>query len=249
MGGLALAAGLTLGATACGSSHSSTSQSAIPTATQGDQQIQDSQEMRQITRLYWLMASDGTRPFTSVAQFEDYMAGYGGTNLETGMPGVVQGIAPGTQEHDDFMTYALHEASKGPAAQGADWASYGFGVGSFYSDSGDSSSTPAPAPAPQAAPAAPAAMDATASALAAAVTAAGQGGGQAITTLHYAVSSDGNYAAAVVQAAGEDAATAYFCLDHTGNWKMTILGTGGITAQNALMPQNVFDDLTSSLNG
>jgi hypothetical protein len=113
--------------------------------------------MSQITRMYWVMANDGTLPFASPAQFETYMsAGPGETNLETGLPGVVHGIALGTQEHADFMTYALHEASKTPGAQRADWASYGFGAGSLWSGSGDSSSTPAPAsspPAPQTSPA------------------------------------------------------------------------------------------------
>jgi hypothetical protein len=115
--------------------------------------------MQQITRMYWVMANDGTLPFPSPEVFESYMAGPGQTNLETGLPGVVHGIDAGTQEHDDFMNYALHESSKTPAAQKADWASYGYGAGSLWSDSGDSSAT-APAPSTPASAQAPAAMPA-----------------------------------------------------------------------------------------
>jgi hypothetical protein len=243
-GGLGLAAAVTLGAAACGSSHSSTSQSAIPTAAQADQQIQNSAETNQIHRLYWMMANDGTLPFSSADQFESYMgSGPGEGNLENGMLGVAHGILPGTQEHDHFMNYALKEASKNAAAQKADWASYGFGVGSLWTNSGGSS-TPAPAPAPASAPA----TDATATALANAANSE-QGPSTEVTVTKYAISSDGNYAAAElnITSTGEGG-IAWFSLVN-GTWTETYVNEDldGCTAQVAKMPVSDFNEVTNAV--
>jgi hypothetical protein len=242
LGGIGLAALVTLGAAACGSSHSSTS--SVQSAAQVDQQIQNSAEMKQITRLYWMMANDGTLPFSSADQFESYMgSGPGEGNLETGMLGVAHGILPGTQEHDDFMNYALKEASKSAAAQKADWASYGFGVGNLWSNSGGSSSTPAPAPAPASAPA----TDATATALANAVMTSGPSTG--VTVTNYAISSDGNYAAAKVNITSTgEGGIAWFSLAN-GTWTSTTVNQDvwGCTASLAKMPVSDFNEVTNAV--
>jgi hypothetical protein len=77
---------------------------------------------------------------------------------------------------------------------------------------------------------------------------AGQGGGQPITVKHYVVSSDGNYAAAIVGAPGLDSVTAYFSMS-SGTWKMTTIGSAEITAESAKMSVNTFNSLTNELNG
>jgi hypothetical protein len=264
IGGIGLAAAVTLGAAACGSSHSSfhvESHPGDPNKIHTVAQFKSEQYLTVQSRVVVqamqnnsLMAFGADVPADQGAVTDVLLADTHTSDLITN---VVTQIANGCRTND-LSNAAYSSYINAPTA-----ATCPTEVPNAPVAAPARAPAAAPVPAPVLASSDPTSADVPADTLVGspngdnqstslvnAVAAAGQGGPGMIVD-HYVVTGDSQYAVALMDfAPGNslqgDTATAYFVTAYQ-SWKMTTIGTTEITAQSAGMPQTVFDRLNNEM--